>query len=180
MLLWSNATIYFRMLITSTCTDSSDQDSWAMSRWYVTANGSGSVNCGAGVSVSVLNTGLTGLIPGNSVSVRPMGLATMSTRINHLDSRLLRSWQTKVFLKPVSKSGGEKTSSFKTFMLRNISTRNISTRSQLRALIKNQINTQGSIDIGYLQNNIVRNEDLAEIWVYLRKGTSKMWCDRLK
>ena len=47
-----------------------------MSRRCITANGSGSVNNGAGVSVSVLNTGL---IPGSNVSVRPMGPATMST-----------------------------------------------------------------------------------------------------
>ena len=73
-------------------------------------------------------------------------------------------------------------------MLRNINTGNISTCSQLRALIRNQLSTditQGSFDIGYLQNNMVvsvRNEeDLAEIWANLCKGTSVMlWCDGLK
>ena len=161
-----------------------------MSRRYVTANGSGSVNNGAGVSVSVLNTGL---IPGSNVSVRPMGPATMSTHSQSSGGvqttlQLTNQVISKVFLKAVSKSGGKKASSFKTFMLRNIDTRNISTCSQLRALIRNQLSTditQGSFDIGYLQNNMVvsvRNEeDLAEIWANLCKGTSVMlWCDGLK
>ena len=82
---------------------------------------------------------------------------------------------------------GKKASSFKTFTLRNINTRDISTCSQLRALIRDQLTTditQGSFDVGYLQNMVisVRNgEDLAEIWATLHKGTSVMlWCDGLR
>lgn len=51
----------------------------------------------------------------------------------------------------------------------NINTRDISTCSQLRALIRDQLTTditQGSFDVGYLQNNMVisvtNGEDLAE------------------
>ena len=134
-----------------------------------------SVNGGAGVSVSVNAGSLTGLIPGSSVSVRPMTpTSAMSIGIQSAQrsaSQLTNKVINKVFLKAVSKSGGKKASSFKTFTLRNINTRDISTCSQLRALIRDQLTTditQGSFDVGYLQNNMVisvRNgEDLAEIW----------------
>ena len=142
--------------------------------------------------MSVNAGSFTGLIPGSSVSVRPMTpTSAMSIGIQSAQrsaSQLTNKVINKVFLKAVSKSGGEKASSFKTFTLRNINTRDISTCSQLRALIRDQLTTditQGSFDVGYLQNNMVisvRNgEDLAEIWATLHKGTSIMlWCDGLR
>ena len=81
-----------------------------------------SVNSGTGVSVSINTGSFTGLIPGSSVSVGPT--SAMSTGIQSAQrsaSQLTANKViNKVFLKAVSKSGGKKASSFKTFTLRNI------------------------------------------------------------
>ena len=92
---------------------------------------------------------------------------------------------SKVLLKAVSKHCGKSAS---VFSLRHINSSSINTCSQLRALIREQLQTdviQGSFDVGYLQNNTVvsiRNEeDLSEIWTSLQKGANIMlWCDGLK
>lgn len=78
------------------------------------------MNGGAGVSVSVNTGSFTGLIPGSSVSVRPM-TPTSAMSIGMIQSaqrsasQLTNKVINKVFLKAVSKSGGKKASSFKTY-----------------------------------------------------------------
>lgn len=141
--------------------------------------GSQSANNCSGVSVTVNSGHPAGYVPGSAVTVRP--LLTQASTATPRQQAI-----AKVLLKAVNRK--KKTAGAKTFTLRNVNPSIINTCSQMKALIRDQLQndiTEGNFDIGYMQSNTVisirSKEDLAEIWANLKKGTNiTLWCDGLR
>ena len=87
-----------------------------------------------------------------------------------------------------SECSGKKKTDEKTFTLRNIDPSKTNSCSQLKSLIRAQlqedIRMRGDFDVGYLQGNSVvtlrSSEDMQEIWSSLSEETKiTLWCDGL-
>ena len=116
------------------------------------------------------------------VVVTPLTMASTQPQIP-------RTTISKVLIKAVKGDSSGKKADGKTFTLRNIDPSKVKTCSQLKTLIRAQlqedIRTRGDFDVGYIQSNSVvtlrSSEDMQEIWNTLSKGTKvTLWCDGLR
>ena len=93
---------------------------------------------------------------------------------------------SKLLIREVEKSKGKKDQG-KAFTLRDLNTSALQTCTQLKILIKAQLDADivDEFDIGYIQNNTVVSlrspQDVQEVWSSIVKGDNvTLWCDGLR